>query len=89
VHDGEADGGPARHGAFVGVETDAHADRLGERRSGHGDQKSKSGPATPKGRKKESHTATLSGLGVSKSQSSRWQRKAALPQARQEPRNAA
>jgi hypothetical protein len=33
----------------------------------------------PRGRKKESHVATLSGLGVSKTQSSRWQALAAIP----------
>lgn len=38
----------------------------------------------PKGRKKESHVATLSDIGVSKTQSSRWQRLAAMPKAEQE-----
>jgi hypothetical protein len=38
----------------------------------------------PRGRKKESHIATLSDLGVSKTQSSRWQKLAALPKEDQE-----
>lgn len=38
----------------------------------------------PLGRKKESHVATLSDLGVSKTQSSRWQRLAGLPKENQE-----
>jgi len=33
----------------------------------------------PKGRKKESHVATLSDLGINKTQSSRWQRLAKMP----------
>jgi hypothetical protein len=33
----------------------------------------------PRGRKKESHAATLSTIGVSRTQSSRWQKLAALP----------
>jgi N6-adenosine-specific RNA methylase IME4 len=38
----------------------------------------------PLGRKKESHVATLSDLGVTKTQSSRWQRLASLPADKQE-----
>jgi N6-adenosine-specific RNA methylase IME4 len=38
----------------------------------------------PKGRKKESHAATLSDLGVSKTQSSRWQHLASMSKAEQE-----
>lgn len=38
----------------------------------------------PKGRKKESHAATLSDLDISRTQSSRWQQLAALPAAEQE-----
>jgi len=43
----------------------------------------------PKGRKKESHVATLSDLGVSKTQSSRWQKLASLEAEEQETKIAA
>jgi hypothetical protein len=52
----------------------AEAAERGERHSGRGDQKSGSQAATPK----------LSDIGVTKSQSSRWQQMAALPKDEQE-----